>query len=158
MMHDDPTTPPVDGGGDGAVEEKDGAARDSGGTSSPAHPRGSETRQRQNILSIRLTPEERTRVHDRAEKAGLSAGAFTRHMLLGEAGPRARKRTPADRKELVRLLGAVNRVGNNINQIAHALNAKQGLHPPILDAAMQQWCEAVRDIRAALGRDVGEDN
>jgi hypothetical protein len=113
---------------------------------------GSETRQRTAILAIRLTPDERNQVHERADKAGLSTGSLARTLLLGESGPRSRKRVPADRKELIRLLGEVNRVGSNLNQIAHALNADQAFKPAALDAALSELRDAVRDIRVALGK------
>ena len=64
---------------------------------------------------------------DSAEQAGLSVGAFLRALALGNAGPRAVRRPPVERKELARLVGHLGKVGSNINQLAHGFNRDRHL-------------------------------
>lgn len=151
-MLDESMTPPVESGGGG----KDDEPASSGASSLPpqkVNKAKNPRRHRDRLLAIRLSTDEHHRVFERADKTGLTVGAFARHQLLGETGPRARKRAPADRQELVRLLGAVNRVGNNLNQIAHALNANQGFQPASLESSLEELRQTTREIRAALGHD-----
>ena len=83
---------------------------------------GSEKRARTTHLTIRLTPDERATIDASAERAGLTAGSYARQVLMGAPAPRQVRRPPVERRELVRLLGNLGYVGNNINQIARVLN------------------------------------
>jgi hypothetical protein len=74
---------------------------------------------------------------------------------LGDAGPRAKRRVPVDREELARLSVAIGRVGNNVNQIAHALNAGGDVMPAEIALAIGMVTETLGDIRRTLGRDRG---
>ena len=123
---------------------------------------GSEKRQRNKRLSIRFTAEEFNQIAARADQAGLGSAALLRAAALGDAGPRAQRRPPADHKALRQLLGHVGRIGNNINQIARALNAaeKSGLAevPAVLGAcpAALRACDDIRRaILVALGKNPG---
>ena len=95
-------------------------------------------------------------------------GAYIRAATLGDAGPRARRRAPVDIAALMQALVALNRVGNNQNQIAHALNEllliarEQGhaqLENRVLDLAGAirdlpgLFAEPVAAILAAVNRD-----
>jgi hypothetical protein len=79
-----------------------------------------------------------------ADKAGLSVGAFLRAAALGDAGPKAAHRPPIKRKELARLLGHLDKVGANLNQLANPFN-RNGRAPGLaeLTAVRQQ----VRELR-----------
>ena len=75
---------------------------------------------------------------------------------MGEAGPRAVKRPPVEKAQLARLLGAIGKLGSNVNQIARALN--EGRDPPSREelAAMRADIAAMRaEVMAALGRGQG---
>lgn len=91
---------------------------------------GTERRQRSAAPArMRLTAAERAQLEERAERAGLTVGAYMRHQCLGEAGPRAVRRPPVERKALAQLLGQLGKVGGNVNQIARALNSdRQIMH------------------------------
>lgn len=104
--------------------------------------RGSERRQRRHVARLRLDEAEQAKLEERASAAGLSTGAYLRAAALGGAGVRARPRASVDRQLLARANADLNRVGNNINQIAHALNA--GGDPPYLLA------DALADLRTVL--------
>ena len=94
-------------------------------------------------------PEERRRPRTRPTSgpATLSLPCFGRPPSAA-AGPRARRRPPADHVALRKLLGECGRVGNNINQIARRLNADGPLDIPELRATLAAYL----DIRAAILR------
>jgi len=110
-------------------------------------------RRRARFVGIRLDEEEFARLDGRARDAGLTAGAFLRSCALGDAGPRAKRRPPIEREELARLSAAVGRVGNNVNQIAHALNAGGDVVPAEIKSAIGAVMETLGDIRRVMGRD-----
>jgi len=112
---------------------------------------GSEKRQRQRLIQVRCTDAEFAAIQARAHLAGLYAGTYLRAVALGAPGPRALRRTPVDRKELARLLGELGRVGNNLNQIARALNVGNEAPSEELLAALQTLAEMRRLTRKALG-------
>ena len=73
-------------------------------------------------ISIRCTAKDHAAIDEAATKAGLSIGAYLRSLALGNSGPRAVRRPPAERAELARLVGHLGKIGSNINQLAHAFN------------------------------------
>jgi hypothetical protein len=89
-------------------------------------------------FSLRLTPDERADLDARAKAAGLSVGGYFRAAVLGAPPPNRRR--AADAPELARLMGAIGRIGSNINQLAHVANAGSWPDSRALD-------EAVADIR-----------
>lgn len=82
----------------------------------------SETRQRGRQVKARFTDAEHAAFLARADKAGLAAAAFLRAAALGNAGPRAQKRVPADAQALREVLGHLGKIGGNLNQIARYLH------------------------------------
>lgn len=84
---------------------------------------GSTKRQRAGMAFIRLSEAERAELERRAKLAGLSIGSYCRQQALGTPGPRPRRATPTpDIELLARTYADLNRIGNNLNQIARALN------------------------------------
>jgi hypothetical protein len=75
------------------------------------------------VLRIRCATAELAQLDARAKAAGLSLGAYVRATVLGSAGPRAVKKPTVERELLARLLGEIGKLGGNINQIAHRVNA-----------------------------------
>lgn len=114
---------------------------------------GSQNRQRAKSVLVPLLDAERAAVEERAATAGLSLGAFGRACMLGDAGPRARKRPPVDRDLLARTNADLNRVGSNLNQIAHALNAGGSVILSEIAATSRELLATLSDIRRALGYD-----
>jgi hypothetical protein len=85
---------------------------------------GSEKRQRaKGAVLVRLLPDERAAVEVKAREVGLSLASFLRACGLGTPGPRARRSPPVNAEALARATAALNKVGSNLNQIAHGLNA-----------------------------------
>lgn len=114
---------------------------------------GSQKRQRAKAVLVPLLSEERAAVEERAATAGLSLAAFGRSCMLGDAGPRARKRAPVDRELLARTNADLNRVGSNLNQIARALNAGGSVILSEIAATSHELLATLTDIRRALGYD-----
>ena len=88
---------------------------------------GSNQRQRSKLALMRLTPAEAADLQARAQNAGLSVSAYLRACALGDSGPRAKRAPTVHQAMLSEALASLNRVGNNINQIAKHLNS--GNHP-----------------------------
>jgi hypothetical protein len=109
---------------------------------------------RTKLIPVRCTAEERAAIKAVADKAGLSVGAFLRAAALGDAGPRAVRRPPIERKELARLLGHLGKVGSNLNQLAHAFNSR-GRVPALAELNLiRRHVVELRDaLMKALGRD-----
>ncbi len=118
---------------------------------------GSDKRQRGKIIASRCLDEEFTAIAAKADKAGLAVGAFMRAAALGEGGPRAQRRPPIDHKALRQYLGQVGRLGNNINQIARALNSGEKAKLPELQQVLRACLDILNAIKAALGKKHGPD-
>jgi hypothetical protein len=78
---------------------------------------------RDQIFKVRLTAPEKKILQELAAQAGLTTSDFCRVKLIG-GKPQTKKATP-DRAILIRLQAELNKVGNNANQIARALNRRQ---------------------------------
>ena len=108
---------------------------------------GTETRRATQLLTFRLTPEEKAAVCVAAEARGFGPSQWARRLLLKEAGlplPRKAKKRDADAKARTRLIGEINRIGNNVNQLALVANA-QGQLPVV--AALEAMAEELRSLR-----------
>lgn len=121
---------------------------------------GSGKRQRDAQILVRFTAEELATVADKADRAGMARAAFLRAAALGNPGPRAQRRPPADHEALRRILGELGRVGNNINQIARALNSDpQGADLSALPESLAAYLQIRDAIFDALSmRTAGHDN
>ena len=85
---------------------------------------GSERRQRIETIHVRVYPPEMERLKAEAA-AGMSAAGYLRAGRLGEgaSGPRVRRRLPViEATLLAQAVAELNRIGNNLNQTARALN------------------------------------
>lgn len=120
---------------------------------------GTDKRQRGVTVTVRLTADERARLEELSSRSGLAAGAFMRAATFGNPGPRAQRRPPADHVALRQLLGELGRVGNNINQIARAMNNGDPPDVPELREALKAYLQLRDSIFDALGmRTAGHDN
>ncbi|HEV2521692.1 MAG TPA: plasmid mobilization relaxosome protein MobC [Candidatus Acidoferrales bacterium] len=116
---------------------------------------GSDKRRRTRQSLVRWTEEEFNAIAAKADKAGLAVAAFMRASALGDAGPRAQRRPPADHVALRQILGHIGRIGNNLNQITRALNAGELVRVPELKEVLLA-CLGIRDaIFEALGKKHG---
>ncbi len=117
------------------------------GNASPQPPykrSGSEKRQRaKGAVLVRLLPSERAAVEENASATGLSLAGYARASMLATPGPRAKRRAPVDAVALAHATAALNKVGSNLNQIAHFLNAGGAT------ATAQECFAALSEARAA---------
>jgi hypothetical protein len=110
-------------------------------------------RKRPNVVGVRLDDAELAQLETKAREAGLSIGGYVRASALGDAGPRSRKRVTVDRELLARATAALNRVGGNWNQIAHAFNAGGSVAHGEIAATGRAIEDTLTVIRQALGYD-----
>lgn len=97
----------------------------------------------------RFTEEQYRALSDHAKACGMPVTAFIRRVILG-VNPVARR--PETRSAIV----AVNRVGNNLNQLVHLAHTGVVLQPDLL-RAVREVLAAVHALRSALLRaDAGE--
>ncbi len=120
---------------------------------SPRGRRGSETRQRNATLSLRLTDDEAAQVSAAADRAGLTVGSYVRTLALGSPGLRAARRPVVDRQQLTQVLGEIGRLGSNVNQLAKAFNTDASTPEAMELAEAQAHIQAMRAaVMEALGR------
>lgn len=113
---------------------------------------GSDKRQRNRIIPVRVTEGEHAALAAKADAAGLTHAAYIRATVLGTAGPRAQRRAPVDQEALRAALGQLGRVGNNLNQIARVLNAGEDHDPLELREALAAYLTMRDAILGALGK------
>ena len=114
---------------------------------------GSDKRQRGKIQPVRCTLDEFNAIAAKADRAGLAVAAFMRAAALGDPGPRAQRRPPADHVALREILGHLGRIGNNINQIARGTNT--GVQASL--AELNEARRACQDMRKAIYEALGKD-
>ncbi|BDI32573.1 hypothetical protein CCAX7_46240 [Capsulimonas corticalis] len=77
---------------------------------------------RTRFVGVRFTPEEFAQLETLAQAAQVELSAYIRHVLVKAKAPqRARNKSP-NIAALGQALVALNRIGTNINQIAHQAN------------------------------------
>ena len=116
---------------------------------------GTERRIKRAQIGVRLDPLEHEALLLRADIAGLTPADYLRKRGLGTA---ARVRRPpetsdqATRALLRQLVGLVSSVGNNVNQMAHAVNraALAGQPLPVGVEAVHDLNETLKVLRAEL--------
>jgi hypothetical protein len=115
---------------------------------------GSEKRQRaKGAVLVRLLPDERAIAEEKAREVGLSLASFFRAAGLGTTGPRAQRSPTINAEALGRATAALNKVGSNLNQIAHRLNAGgANLTAQECFAALAETRAAAAAIREIVGR------
>ena len=113
----------------------------------------SEKRKRQFRVTIRLDEAEHTQINDRAENAGLTLSGYFRSAVLNTPPPPQSRRPPVDRAELAKLLAAIGRIGNNVNQLARVANA--GSWPESKDLSKAR--ADIKWIRTTLMKALGTD-
>jgi hypothetical protein len=116
---------------------------------------GSQKRQRNNAMKIALNDDELAEVEQKALACGLSRSSYGRASLLGTPGPRAQRTPLINAEALARATAALNRVGSNLNQIAHRLNAGGSIG---MAQDYRSTLAVVRDASAAIREIVGRKN
>ena len=79
--------------------------------------------QRTNKICFRLTDDELSVIREGSEKAGMTFSAFVRSKVLE---PDRVLQRDSEKKKLFRdHIYEINRIGNNVNQVARVVNSKQ---------------------------------
>lgn len=103
--------------------------------------RGSETRQRQKMYTIRWSPEEAQRLEEIAAASGCDKADVLRRLIAYDHS----RIIPT--RELTRQIAAI---GNNLNQIAHSINELRARgDDPASSATLLQLQKAEADFRHA---------
>jgi len=122
----------------------------------PAHPKGGSRRSpgehwRLKTMTIRFTDGERAAVRSAAERAGMALSAWVGELAVDAAEHRAMPPGWLHREvmtELVHLRSQIVWVGNNINQIARAVNS--GIVPDMdLQPVLARLTEVADSIEQA---------
>ena len=112
----------------------------------------SASRQRQRSpVSVMLTPGERAQISADAQAVGLSLGGYLRFLGMKMPTPRTQTaRATPDANEVRRLLGEVNKLGGNLNQLARLGNQGQIVPPSSLAACLEEVRAAAESVREIL--------
>lgn len=97
-----------------------------------------------------LTEAENTQLEAKATAAGLSAASYLRASALGDAGPRARRRPTIEKELLGSAIAELNRVGNNVNQIARMGNIGKDIDPGFYEATGEELRRVLALFREAF--------
>ena len=106
---------------------------------------GSQKRERSKTWQIAMTPDEYVVAQDKAQASGLTPSSYGRAVLLGSPGLRAKRAPPINAELLAHAVAQLNKVGSNLNQIAHTLNAGRA-------AGAQESTETLALVRAAVAQ------
>lgn len=112
---------------------------------------GTETRRKTRLVNFRATDEERAALESLALAEGLTLGSYIRSTLLPRARTLSRRRPRVDEAAIAKLYASLNRIGNNINQIAHAMNADQVQEAAALERIEAEFIATLKAARLALG-------
>lgn len=131
------------------MEEKQGQNQ-----AKKSHAQGSETRRRNERITVRLDKEERKILEEAAERAGVTLGTYVRSRVLApeQIKTRAVRRPSIEQEKLAQLLGQLGRVGGNIHQIAKRLNFQEHVANDEISVALSSFEEAAESIMLAMGR------
>jgi hypothetical protein len=98
-----------------------------------------------------VTPDEYAAIENRARAAGLSTAAYLRASALGDKGPRSQRRPPIEIEQFGKAIAALNKIGGNVNQIAHAVNLGKDPDRILLRRMAEELSIAVSELLRAAG-------
>jgi hypothetical protein len=105
--------------------------------------RGSETRKKTIPVTTRYDAAEFAELDEAASRAGLTRASFQRVQSLATTPKtRSTRRAPIEREALAKILGALGKIGGNMNQIAHASHLGLGVEAQLVGT--------MKDLRATL--------
>jgi hypothetical protein len=122
------------------------------GDQNPKAHHGGQQRQRQKGVRARVTLDEYAAIERRARAAGLSTAAYLRACALGDQGPRSQRRPPVEIEHFGKAVAELNKIGSNVNQIAHAANMGKNADRFLLNRMAEELSIAVQELLRAAGR------
>ena len=100
---------------------------------------GRETRQRQQVIRARVTPEEFDKITNDARAVGLSVGGYLRLLGMGMVTKGTQRAAPLPAaQDLARIVGGLGKVGANLNQLTKLANQGQIVPPSALNASLAE--------------------
>ena len=118
----------------------------------PRKRRGSEIRQKELRVSVRVTAAEHAAIAEAADREGLTVATYARSRLLAAPTTRARRRPNVDVQAITRLQGEMNRVGTNIHQLLKHIRFGGTPASDEVVSAFAGYREVIAAILATLGR------
>lgn len=118
----------------------------------PRRRHGSETRQKVERISVRVTAAEYAEIAEAADREGLTLAAHARSRLLAAPSERKYRRPTVEVRALARLQGEMNRVGSNIHQLLKQIRFGGTPAGDEIQAAFRGYREVVAAILTTLGR------
>jgi hypothetical protein len=112
----------------------------------------SQNRKRSLSIHTACTLEEYDAITEKATAAGISVGGYLRACGLERITPGTKRRVPVDSVILERAIAEMRRIGNNINQIAHAVNMHQPVDSVCIRLALCEHTETLQLLREARNR------
>ena len=116
---------------------------------------GTATRQRQQFVKLRCTPDEAARFAAVADRQGKTVSGLVRDTLLGAEAvsrkPRGRQ-PKGDAVELARISGLLGKYGSNVNQLAHVANMDGHR---LAEAQLYQIAAEVREVKLLVLKVLG---
>lgn len=106
-----------------------------------------EKRLRNYSYPLRLLDEELEILEIKAHEAGLSKADFLRNMILYGA---AHKRTLLTEEYAEKIRYELNRIGNNINQIAYWANTLKGVDREMIDALVNDYNDLLGEFERVI--------
>jgi hypothetical protein len=113
---------------------------------------GSQRRVRARKIPVACDEAEFLQIDERARAVGLSRPSFLRACALGTPGPRAQRTPPINAEALARATAALGKVGSNLNQAVHVLNASGAIG---LAQEFRSTLVVIREAAAAIREIVG---
>ncbi len=113
---------------------------------------GTEKRQRNKVLQVRLTDAEFAQIEAMADRAELTPASLARLILLDAPAPRAKRRPAVNTAQVAKMLGELGKVGSNLNQLTHKANAGLPVSIATLETALRDVSEIRTACMEALGR------
>lgn len=104
------------------------------------------------IANFRVTPDEYRQIETNAEREGLTFGSYLRTRAVETPTTRAMRRPVVERVILSKLTAELGRSGNNLNQIARALNSGETATIDAIQAALAEHRQILAAVIETLGR------
>lgn len=116
------------------------------------------SRKLDNFVKCILSTKEKAKVKSRADRAGLSMSSYLRELIFGKdtPQPRAARRPPVEKEELIKLRFELRKIGGNLNQLANAQNPEKIMDNSALTALCAEHSTVLKAIMAALGKELTE--
>ena len=113
---------------------------------------GSQKRKLTARIAVNCTPKQKATIVAKCDAAGYSPSAFVLNILLGLPLP-SRRHPSVDTQMLAKVLAELGKIGSNINQIAHHLNA--GRPGDVTEGSIQAALAELLEWRTALMQSLG---